>query len=189
MILNKRIKHLRTSGTSAPDKSILEHGEIAIGYKSGDETFFIKNTDDEVIKIISKKEINSLSSLVNDSAKGNNALYNAIQGLSVGTEFGAYLIAEQAMTVAKDAQTAANAAQTAATEAQDDAKNAQTTANSAYSLADDAYSSANSLSSLVNDNAKGNNALYDAIQSLISSNNDLTNEITQLKKQIAGGSF
>ena len=51
MAENLKILNYRTSGDTAPSASNLEYGQIAVGYKKGNESIFIKNTDDEVIAI------------------------------------------------------------------------------------------------------------------------------------------
>ncbi len=250
------VKHLKTASGNAPEASMLDHGAIAIAYKEGEESIFIKNTNDEIVKISSTKvfkdidtlyarisevtggasdalqsfkevndwikeheedykeltaltntyatqtsvnsvqttannaysladdandaanaaqaSANSLSVLVNDSEKGNNALYDAIQGLSVGTESNAYscLLIE---LIANNAQTTANSAQTSADNAQTSADNAQTAANN--------------INTKLNDTTSGLTALYNSILSLETYKNELFDEINAIKIQLGGGSY
>lgn len=69
-----KILHFRSSslnkegnGAKVPSGDLLSYGEIAINYLKDYETFFIKNTEDEVIAFKTTKEIeNNLNSHIKD---------------------------------------------------------------------------------------------------------------------------
>lgn len=50
-----KILHKRSTGTTAPDASILEHGELAINYRDGNEALHIKNSAGKVIAFKSEE--------------------------------------------------------------------------------------------------------------------------------------
>ena len=83
------VKHLKTSGGTAPSPEMLDHGAIAIAYKSGEESLFIKNTDDEIVKICSTQDVALLRETI-DSLKTVEISY-------------AYSLAQSALEKADDA--------------------------------------------------------------------------------------
>lgn len=84
--MSTKIQHLRTSGNSAPSSSILEFGEIAIAYKSGNESLFIKNSDNDVISFATRNEmknsVNDLNIKINSVSATTNSLSLTIDNLN-----------------------------------------------------------------------------------------------------------
>ena len=57
-VKNKRSNEtISGGGVKIPSPSNLEYGEIAINYKAGKESLFIKNDDNEVVKFVSENQI------------------------------------------------------------------------------------------------------------------------------------
>lgn len=51
-VLHKRSNVLLSDGTpKSPDKDIMEYGELAINYNAGNETIFLKNSNNEIVGI------------------------------------------------------------------------------------------------------------------------------------------
>lgn len=51
-----KISHYYTTGTTSPDVTTLEKGELAISINAGNETFYIRNTSDALAKFSSDKK-------------------------------------------------------------------------------------------------------------------------------------
>lgn len=51
IVLNKRSKELVDGLVKVPTPENLNYGEIAINYKKGNETLFIKNDENEVVSL------------------------------------------------------------------------------------------------------------------------------------------
>jgi len=49
--IKRHLSHLKSSGTTAPAASDLIYGEIAVGYKDGEERLYIKNSSDNIVTI------------------------------------------------------------------------------------------------------------------------------------------
>lgn len=62
-----------------PDNQVLDYGELAINYSKGNETVFLKNSDDEIVSL---KPTPTYTSTINDDTL---AMPNNVGGISSGT--------------------------------------------------------------------------------------------------------
>lgn len=65
--INRHISHIKSSGTTAPSASDLLYGEIAVGYKVGEEKLYIKNSDGNVISFENSANVLAVAELYADS--------------------------------------------------------------------------------------------------------------------------
>ena len=54
---NSSEKNTDNDGPKIPDANDIEYGEIAINYDKGNETLFIKNSNNEIIEFVNKNNI------------------------------------------------------------------------------------------------------------------------------------
>ena len=69
--MRQKIKHYRNPNSTPPHQNNIEEGEIAIGFKTGEEKLFMKNTDNEIVEFRSKQYVDNIipknvSELIND---------------------------------------------------------------------------------------------------------------------------
>ena len=67
MAITRHISHIKSSGTTAPSASDLLYGEIAVGYKAGDEKLYIKNSSGGVISFENSANVLAIAQLYADS--------------------------------------------------------------------------------------------------------------------------
>lgn len=65
--IKRHISHLKSSGTTAPAAADLVYGEIAVGYKVGEEKLYIKNSDGNVISFENTANVLAVAELYADS--------------------------------------------------------------------------------------------------------------------------
>ena len=72
--ITRHVSHIKSSGGTAPNASDLLYGEIAVGYKKGTETLYIKNNNDEVIPFVNAASALAEAELYTDSHVISNAV-------------------------------------------------------------------------------------------------------------------
>ena len=64
--IKRHISHLKSSGSTTPTAGQLIYGEIAVGYKKGEEKLFIKNSNDEVVSFDNSVNLLAAAELYTD---------------------------------------------------------------------------------------------------------------------------
>ena len=59
MAKQKTVLLYRTSGENKPSTSNLQYGELAMGYASGKEKLYLKNTNNQIASFISETQIDN----------------------------------------------------------------------------------------------------------------------------------